>query len=119
VTTAAHRTEAALPAAGPDLAARHPVWEVRVTDREKLKNQTAQEADWIIGEGLFTPEVNGVGVRWIKNPGEAYDDKVLGKDPCPSNMSNYVHTQQDICLRSMPGGRFSSLAACSTRPATA
>lgn len=63
--------------------------------KQKMKNQTAKEADWIIGEGLFTPEVNGVGVRWLKNPGEAYDDKVLGKDPCPASMSNYVKTQQD------------------------
>jgi len=63
--------------------------------KQKLMNQTADQADWVIGAGLFTPEVNGVGVRDIKNPGEAYDDKVLGKDPCPSNMGNYVHTTQD------------------------
>lgn len=57
--------------------------------------QTADQADWIIGEGLFTSNVNGVGIRSMKAPGTAYDDPVLGKDPQPANMQNYVNTTQD------------------------
>ncbi|HRK91588.1 MAG TPA: M4 family metallopeptidase [Anaerolineales bacterium] len=57
--------------------------------------QTATEADWIIGEGLFTSNVNGVGIRSMKAPGTAYDDPVLGKDPQPAHMSNYVTTIED------------------------
>lgn len=57
--------------------------------------QTADQADWIIGEGLFTSNVHGVGIRSMKAPGTAYDDPVLGKDPQPANMQNYVNTTQD------------------------
>jgi Zn-dependent metalloprotease len=57
--------------------------------------QTATQADWIIGEGLFTSNVNGVGIRSMKAPGTAYDDPVLGKDPQPANMKDYVNTSQD------------------------
>ncbi len=57
--------------------------------------QQASEADWIIGQGLFTSNVNGVGIRSMSAPGTAYDDPVLGKDPQPGHMSNYVETTED------------------------
>ncbi|HEY3014928.1 MAG TPA: M4 family metallopeptidase [Nocardioides sp.] len=57
--------------------------------------QTAEEADWIIGEGIFQPGVNGAGLRSMKEPGTAYDDPRLGKDPQPSSMDSYVETEED------------------------
>ena len=57
--------------------------------------QTAAEADWLIGAGLFTARVNGVALRSMKDPGTAYDDPVLGKDPQPADMSGYVTTTDD------------------------
>ncbi|MEB2333551.1 MAG: M4 family metallopeptidase [Anaerolineaceae bacterium] len=57
--------------------------------------QSASEADWIIGAGLLTGNVNGVGVRSMKTPGAAYDDPVLGKDPQPAHMRAYVNTVSD------------------------
>ena len=57
--------------------------------------QTATEADWIIGAGLLTANVNGVGIRSMKAPGTAYDDPVLGKDPQPAHMKDYVNTISD------------------------
>jgi Zn-dependent metalloprotease len=63
--------------------------------KQKSLNQTAQEADWIIGAGLFTSRVNGVGIRSMKAPGTAYDDPVLGKDPQPAHMKDYVSTYED------------------------
>jgi len=57
--------------------------------------ETADQANWIIGEGLFTSNVNGVGIRSMKAPGTAYDDPVLGKDPQPAHMDNYVRTIED------------------------
>jgi len=44
---------------------------------------------------LFTSNVNGVGIRSMKNPGTAYDDPMLGKDPQPAHMNNYVQTTSD------------------------
>jgi Zn-dependent metalloprotease len=63
--------------------------------KQYQKGQTASQADWIIGEGLFTSNVNGVGIRSMKAPGTAYNDPVLGKDPQPAHMSNYVNTVSD------------------------
>ena len=57
--------------------------------------QTAAEADWIIGAGLLTSNVNGVGIRSMKAPGTAYDDPVLGKDPQPAHMKDFVNTVED------------------------
>jgi Zn-dependent metalloprotease len=63
--------------------------------RQYQLNQTADQADWLIGQGLFTANVKGVALRSMKEPGTAYDDPVLGKDPQPGNMSGYVNTTQD------------------------
>ncbi|MFZ5882796.1 MAG: M4 family metallopeptidase [Chloroflexota bacterium] len=63
--------------------------------KQRVRNQTAAQADWIIGEGLFTPNVNGVGIRSMKAPGTAYNDPILGKDPQPGHMKDYVNTTSD------------------------
>ena len=63
--------------------------------KQRVRNQSAVQADWIIGEGLFTPNVNGVGIRSMKEPGTAYNDPVLGKDPQPGHMKDYVNTTSD------------------------
>lgn len=57
--------------------------------------QTADQADWLIGAGLFTPKVKGQALRSMKAPGTAYDDPVLGKDPQPDHWSRYVRTLED------------------------
>ncbi|MDT9683026.1 M4 family metallopeptidase [Streptomyces sp. TRM76323] len=57
--------------------------------------QTAEEADWLIGAGLLTDQVQGVALRSMKAPGTAYDDDVLGKDPQPAKMDDYVDTAAD------------------------
>ncbi len=63
--------------------------------KQYQQGQTAAQANWIIGEGLFTSNVNGVGIRSMKAPGTAYDDPVLGKDPQPGHMKDYVNTIED------------------------
>ncbi|MFI8822593.1 M4 family metallopeptidase [Streptomyces sp. NPDC053431] len=58
--------------------------------------QTAEQADWLIGAGLLGPAIdNGVALRSMKEPGTAYDDDVLGKDPQPASMDDYVRTNSD------------------------
>jgi Zn-dependent metalloprotease len=49
----------------------------------------------VIGAGLFTPRVRGVGLRSMKAPGTAYDDPILGKDPQPAHMRDYVSGPED------------------------
>ena len=63
--------------------------------RQYALHQTAREADWLIGAGLFTRAVSGVAMRSMKAPGQAYDDAVLGRDPQPAHMSDFVRTYDD------------------------
>lgn len=63
--------------------------------KQRQSGQTAAQADWIIGQGLFTSNVNGVGIRSMKAPGTAYDDPVLGKDPQPAHMRDYKQVAYD------------------------
>lgn len=58
-------------------------------------NQSADQADWLIGKGLFTDKVQGEALRSMKAPGTAYDDPVLGKDPQPATMDGYVDMTDD------------------------
>ncbi len=60
-----------------------------VLTKQRALGQTAQQASWLVGEGLFTANVNGVAFRSMKEPGTAYDDPVLGKDPQPGHMDQY------------------------------
>lgn len=62
--------------------------------QHKLK-QTADAADWLIGAELLTSNVNGVALRSMKAPGTAFDDPVLGKDPQPAHMRDFVRTFED------------------------
>lgn len=57
--------------------------------------QSADQADWLIGAGLLAERVTGVALRSMKAPGTAYDDDVLGKDPQPGTMDDYVRTSRD------------------------
>ena len=63
--------------------------------KQWVKGQTAEQADWLIGEGLFTAKVNGVALRSMKAPGTAYDDPHLGKDPQPADMTGYQDLPHD------------------------
>lgn len=63
--------------------------------KQYVLKQTAEQADWLIGGGLFTSKVKGRALRSMKAPGTAYDDKVLGKDPQPVHMRDYVQTTAD------------------------
>lgn len=63
--------------------------------KQYAAKQTAAEADWLIGSGLFTPKVQGVALRSLKAPGTAFDDPILGKDTQPAHMDDFVHTMQD------------------------
>ncbi|MBN1680047.1 MAG: M4 family metallopeptidase [Anaerolineae bacterium] len=63
--------------------------------KQRALNQTAAAADWIIGAGLFSPYVNGQGIRSMKAPGTAYDDPILGKDPQPDHMNDYKEVPYD------------------------
>ena len=63
--------------------------------RQYWSRQTVSRASWVIGASLFTNRVSGDGIRSFKRPGSAYDDPILGRDPQPSHMRNYVKSSGD------------------------
>ncbi len=63
--------------------------------KQRTRQETADQADWLIGAGLLTSQVKGVALRSLKAPGTAYDDPVFGKDPQPAHMRDYVQTTKD------------------------
>jgi Zn-dependent metalloprotease len=63
--------------------------------KQHALKQAVDKADWLIGAGLFTRKVNGVALRSMKEPGTAYNDPTIGKDPQPAHMKDYVNTTSD------------------------
>lgn len=63
--------------------------------RQYTRNHTAAKADWLIGAQLFTDRVQGAAIRSMKEPGNAYDDPVLGRDPQPAHMRDYQNKRED------------------------
>ncbi|MDN4862806.1 M4 family metallopeptidase [Priestia megaterium] len=57
--------------------------------------QTAEDADWLIGADIMGPTLKGQALRSMKAPGTAYDNKLMGKDPQPDHMRNYFHGERD------------------------
>ncbi|MBA0167011.1 M4 family metallopeptidase [Pectobacterium sp. CFBP8739] len=57
--------------------------------------QTAEQADWLIGAELLADGIHGMGLRSMSHPGTAYDDELLGIDPQPYHMNEYVNTRED------------------------
>jgi hypothetical protein len=63
--------------------------------KQRSLGQDAASADWLIGEGLFLPDVKATALRSMLEPGTAYDDPRLGKDPQVGSMDAYVDTTED------------------------
>ena len=62
---------------------------------QRALGQSAEEASWLIGERIFSPDVDAVAPRSMKAPGTAYDDPRIGRDPQPATMAGYVDTTDD------------------------
>jgi len=57
--------------------------------------QSAGEADWLIGDEIMGPELYGEALRSMREPGTAYDNSLLGKDPQPAHMKDYFTGPED------------------------
>ena len=62
---------------------------------QRARAQSAAEADWLIGADLLLPGVQGRALRSMIEPGTAYDDPRLGRDPQPAHMDDFVVTTAD------------------------
>ena len=57
--------------------------------------QKAADASWLVGDGILGPNIEGEALRSLKAPGTAYKDDLLGEDPQPFHMDDYVNTSSD------------------------
>jgi Zn-dependent metalloprotease len=71
--------------------------------KQQHLHQTADQADWLIGADVLTPQVQAMdtalskpaALRWMKAPGHAYNNPLMGKDPQPGHMDDYDYTKFD------------------------
>lgn len=61
--------------------------------KQFMFGETVEQSNWLIGDGLLT--IKGQALRSMKDPGTAYDNNILGKDPQPGSMDVYVNTRRD------------------------
>ena len=61
----------------------------------KLGRQDAGDADWLIGEGIWTENIQGNALRSVSNPGSAFDDPLIGRDQQPGHMDGYYEGEED------------------------
>jgi Zn-dependent metalloprotease len=66
--------------------------------KQYAQGQSAEEADWLLGEGILVPEL-GRALRSMKEPGTAYDG-----DRQPGHMDDYVELPDDNDPRNDNGG---------------
>ncbi len=63
--------------------------------KQWLAGEGPEEADWLVGEGLFVPGLQARALRDMERPGTAYDDPTLGRDPQVGHMDDYLETADD------------------------
>lgn len=70
--------------------------------KQKKLNQNADQADWLVGAELLSDLVKNdrtlgesKAIRSLKDPGSAYHHPILGKDPQPKHMRDFVNTFDD------------------------
>lgn len=56
---------------------------------QHYEKQKAEDAEWLVGDEIMGPELYGEALRSMMEPGTAYDNKIIGKDPQPNHMDNY------------------------------
>lgn len=66
-----------------------------VLTKQHSLGQKAAQADWLVGAELLSDKVRGVALRSMANPGTAYDDPLLGRDPQPAHMRDFIETRED------------------------
>ena len=66
--------------------------------RQWKNEETVERANWLIGAEILVPaEAPAIrrGIRDMENPGTAYDDPDMGKDPQPANMAQVYEGSSD------------------------
>jgi Zn-dependent metalloprotease len=60
-----------------------------------LEGQNEDTADWLIGDEIMGPKLEGEALRSMREPGTAFDNALMGKDRQPAHMNDYYHYPDD------------------------
>ncbi|MFI7339494.1 M4 family metallopeptidase [Streptomyces sp. NPDC050085] len=63
--------------------------------RQYALEQSVDEADWLLADGLVLADSGGNALRSLKAPGEAYENERLGKDPQVRHFRDFMDTERD------------------------
>lgn len=63
--------------------------------KQYVNGESADQANWLIGEGIWREGIQGDALRSMKEPGSAHSDPLIGEDPQPAHMDDYVRTPED------------------------
>ena len=58
--------------------------------KQWMRNEQASQADWLVGAEILTPGIAADALRSLKAPGTAYDNNLMGRDPQPAHMNDFV-----------------------------
>ena len=50
--------------------------------------ENPEDADWLIGDEIMGPDLYGEALRSMRDPGTAYDNPIIGKDPQPAHYAD-------------------------------
>jgi Zn-dependent metalloprotease len=53
-----------------------------------VSNEGPDDADWLIGDEIMGPDLYGEALRSMRNPGSAYNNPIIGKDPQPAHYAD-------------------------------
>ncbi|MGE5329512.1 MAG: M4 family metallopeptidase [Deltaproteobacteria bacterium] len=71
-------------------------FENQATGKEVNWEEIAHSADWLIGDEIMGPDLYGEALRSMSEPGTAYDNNILGKDPQPDHMKDIYSGSGDL-----------------------
>ena len=62
---------------------------------QAYSRETAETADWLIGDEIMGPDLRGEALRSMRAPGTGYDNPLMRTDPQPARMNHYYHGDAD------------------------
>lgn len=71
-----------------------------------VNNRDADGHNWLIGEDIMADNLYGEALRSMAEPGTAYDNPLMGRDPQPRDMSGYFQPADPHIMSGIPNRWF-------------
>jgi Zn-dependent metalloprotease len=71
-----------------------------------VNGRDADTHNWLIGEDIMADDLYGEALRNVAEPGTAYDNPIMGRDPQPRDMSGYFEPADPHIMSGIPNRWF-------------